>query len=373
MIRILQIVSTMDRGGAETFLMNVYRNIDRSSIQFDFLCHNRIEAAYTEEIRELGGKLFVVDGISHVGYSGYRRQLYTFFRQHPEYRVVHAHQNDLNGPILTQAMKANVPSRYSHSHAEYTGKGLAYHARIWYFKWLINRSATRAFACSKPAGEQLYMGVHQKTYQVVNNGINTDSFRFDPEIRQKIRVDLDLGNGPVVGHVGRFSTVKNHSFILECFRELLRLQPDAKLVLIGTGELEKAMKEKAADLEILDSTLFLGSRSDVNSLMQAMDLFIFPSISEGLPVSVVEAQASGLPVLTSDAISDDTVLTDLVQRLPLSEPPMIWAERIQQSIMSVHETERAAYADQIVLKGFDAKNVADSLCKQYLEDYYSMN
>ena len=369
MIRVLQVVGTMDLGGIETFLMNIYRNIDRSKVQFDFLCHNRIEAAYTEEIKSLGGRLFSIKGISHVGFFRYQKSLYDFYKSHPEYRVIHAHQNDLNGIILHQAKKAGIPNRYSHSHTVYPGKRLSYKARVWFFKTLINKSCTRAFACSGPAGEQLYTGDLRKNFIIINNGIDTTRFHFNKDEREIIRVNLSLGEGPVIGHVGRFAPVKNHAFILDCFQSFLQIHSTAKLLLIGTGELEEIIIEKAKSMGISESVLFLGKRNDVNCLMNAMDLFLFPSINEGLPVSVIEAQSSGLFIITSNSISNDIDLTDLVVRMSLTDSAQAWAVRMSSLLDNSRDKDRREYSELIKQKGFDSKSVADELCSLYLSDH----
>ena len=367
-IRVLQVVGTMDMGGAETFLMNLYRNIDREQLQFDFLCHNRIESQYADEIRALGGRMFCVDGPSHVGAFGYLKQLYTFFVQHPEYKVVHAHQNDMNGMILMEAKRAGIKHRYSHSHTVYVGKSLQYKIRIAIFQFLVNTCTTDAFACSVPAGEGLYRGRLKRQFQVVQNGIDTECFSFSPETRQSVRNELKLGEGPVIGHVGRFAPVKNHRFILACFRALLQRNPKAQLMLIGTGELEHQIKTMVQDLSIADSVHFLGARTDVFRLMNAMDIFLFPSINEGLPVSVVEAQASGLQVLMSDSVSEDTVLTDLVSSYSLRNSPEMWADKLEELTQKAKLCDRKAYPALVKEKGFDAKQVADQLTEKYMAD-----
>ena len=372
MIRILQVVGTMDLGGIETFIMNIYRNIDRTELQFDFLCHNRIEAKYTEEIKRLGGKMYCVQGISHIGLINYERSLYSFFKSHTEYRVVHSHQNELNGIILMQAKRAGIKHRYSHSHTVYPGKRVAYKMRLLASKILINMYCTRAFACSTPAGKQLYIGKLRESFKVIPNGINTEKFRFDANDRQFIRKQLNLTDEPVIGHVGRFSKVKNHTFMLDCFRDFKNLFSDAKLILIGSGELENSIKEKADSLGIKDSIYFEGSRTDVNKYLSAMDLFLFPSINEGLPVSVVEAQANGLRILTSDSISYDTVLTDLIVRKSLQSTPREWAFKLTSMYHDKYSTNRNAYAQIVADKGFDAKCIANKLCEIYIADFINM-
>ena len=359
----------MDLGGIETFLMNVYRNIDRSQIQFDFLCHNRIEAAYTEEIRSLGGKLYCVRGMSHGGPYKYEKRLYDFFINHKEYRIVHAHMNDLNGVILKQAYKAGIMNRFSHSHTVYRHKNILYTLKFLLFRIYVNKYTTCAFSCSKLAGEQLYTGRLKETFSVIPNAIDVDRFRFNNEKRESTRNDLGIGNGPAIGHVGRFAPVKNHTFILECFSEFLKYYPNARLVLIGKGELENYIRNKAVNLSINDKVLFLGNRTDVNYLLDAFDILLFPSIKEGLPVSVVEAQASGLQVLASDSISSDAEITDLYHNLSLAESAETWATKMNELYKNSKNYERISYANKVSEEGFDIRRTAVALSEIYLRQF----
>ncbi len=367
MVRILHVVGTMDLGGAETFIMNLYRKIDREKVQFDFLCHNRIEAEYTDEILSMGGKMYMVEGISHVGFLKYEKSLYDFFKSHPEYQVVHSHQNDLNGLILKQAARAGVKVRVSHSHTEYHYKDFLRKAMFSFFKWNVNRYTTDAFACSKPSGNMLYTGKLKKNFDVVYNGIDTNRFAYSAEKRQTIEDELNLGNGPIIGHVGRFAPVKNHSFIIDVFNEFLKTHLNAKLLLVGTGDTLAQTKDNVKALGIENSVIFLGSRTDVDSILSAVDIFLFPSIFEGLPVSVVEAQCSGLQVITSDTISKDTVITDLITRMPLSCSAKEWAEKMDKLYINSKSTDRSAYSNTVNNAGFDAKQIAKSLVDRYLE------
>ncbi len=367
MIRILHVVGTMDLGGAETFIMNLYRKIDRENVQFDFLCHNRIEAKYTEEIFAMGGKMYMIEGMSHVGFFKYQKNLYKFFKSHPEYQVVHSHQNDLNGIILKQAARAGVKVRVSHSHTEYHYKRFLRKAMFTFFKWNVNRYATDAFACSKPSGNMLYTGKLRKNFDVIYNGIDTQKFAFSEDKRKTLNSELKLGDGPVIGHVGRFAPVKNHTFIIDIFNEFLKVYPNAKLVLVGTGDTLAKTKEKVKALGIDNNVFFLGSRTDVDCILSGIDIFLFPSIFEGLPVSVVEAQCSGLQVITSDTISEDTVITDLITRMSLSCSAKQWAEKLAELYINSKSVDRCAYANTVNNAGFDAKQIAKSLVDIYLK------
>ena len=366
MIRVVHIVGAMDLGGAETLIMNLYRNFNREEVQFDFLCHNRIEAKYTDEIKSLGGRLYMVEGISHVGLFNYQKNLYKFFKNHPEYQIVHSHQNDLSGIILKQAAKAGVKVRITHSHTEYHHKSLKKKAIFEIFKHYVNKHTTDAFACAKPAGEMLYTGKRLENFKVIHNGIDTEKFAFSSENRKRLREELNLGENPVICHVGRFAKVKNHGFIIDVFNEFLKVYSNAKLMLIGEGELLSEMKEKVKTLGIEDGVLFLGPRTDVNALMSVADIFLFPSIHEGLPVSVVEAQCSGLRILTSDTISKDTVITDLIERMSLSDSAQCWAYKLC-NLCENPSANRNHYSKKVAANGFSAKEIADSLVKYYIK------
>ncbi len=358
----------MDLGGAETLIMNWYRNIDRKKLQFDFLCHNRTEAKYSKEILSLGGRMYCIPGMSHGGPLKYQNNLYAFFSSHKEYMVVHSHMNELNGIILKQAQKAGIPNRYTHMHTVFTNVSLEKKILLMICKKNINRYTTRAFSCSRAAGEQLYRKELLKTFTVISNGINVENFRYHETVAAAVREELGIGNGPVIGHVGRFAPVKNHAFILHCFKGFLDLYPEAKLILIGEGELNERIKIDADEMGISDSVLSLGTRTDVNRLMNAMDLFLFPSIKEGLPVSVIEAQAAGLGVLISDAISDETMLTDLIRQKSLSDPPIEWAHELSAMYKLKGSYDRSVYPEQIREKGFDARAGAEMMSRIYLSD-----
>ena len=367
MLRIIHVVGTMDLGGVETLLMNLYRFIDKEVIQFDFLCHHTTEAAYTSEIRALGGRLFCIPGLSECSIFEYERNLYNFFRDHPEYSIVHSHMNDRNGIILKQAFRAGVPNRFSHIHTLFRNQPLINQARIAIFKKPLNKFTTKAFACSADAGKQLYNRRLQESLVIIHNGIDSERFRFNCKTRERIKNSIGIGEEPVIGHVGRFAEVKNHMFLLECFKAFTAQYRDAKLILIGTGKLENRLKERSNALGISNNVLFLGNRNDVNEVLQAMDVFVFPSITEGLPVSVIEAQASGLQLLTSDTVSEESVLTNLVSRLSLTQSPETWAQRMSELYIASKENDRTVYPEEIANRGYDAKTVASDITEIYLE------
>lgn len=367
MIRVLQVVGTMDLGGAETLIMNIYRNIDRSKVQFDFLCHNRIEAEYTDEIRALGGQMYCVPGISHVGPFRYQENLYRFFCGHPEYKTVHSHHDILSGMILYQAKRAGVPNRFSHAHNEYVSKKISEQILLAFFKPYFPKSVTHAFACAEIAGKTLYSGRLLKEYEIIPNVIETGNFRYSFVDKRSIWQELNIEEGPVIGHIGRFAEQKNHRFLIEIFEHILEKQKKARLVLIGQGKLQKEIETMVKERRIEEQVHFLGSRQDIPACLSAMDLFLFPSIREGLSVATIEAQASGVPVLTSDSVSSEVAVTDLVYQMSLREPAEEWAKKALELIGQSRLSGRRAYADAVKAAGFDAVDLAQKMQRFYLD------
>ncbi len=304
--RILQIVTIMDRAGLETMLMNYYRNIDRSRFQFDFLVHNPRKGDYDDEIKALGGRIFVAPSLSLKNLLSYKGWLKKFLAQHPEYTVVHSHLDALSALPLSAAKAAGVKRRYAHGHVNGFDGDLKKPIRM-VLKKFIPRLATKLFACSDEAGKFMF-GKHK--FAVWPNAIDLDKFKFDSKTRSKIRKQYGLEDSFVVGHIGRFNTQKNHQFLIEVFSELSKVRPEAKLVLVGDGPLKPSIEEKADQLGLSDKVIFTGNISRVDELAQAMDVFVLPSTYEGLGIVAVEAQASGLICLASDRVSRQIDLID---------------------------------------------------------------
>ena len=358
-IRVLQVVTNMDRGGLESMLMNYYRHIDREKIQFDFLVHRQERAAFDDEIEALGGRIYRLPRLVPWSKS-YLSTLNRFFDEHTGYKVVHVHQDCLSSVILKAAKQHDVPVRIAHSHNANQDKNLKYPIKLWY-KRSIPEYATNLFACGKDAGDWMFGGA---SYQIINNAIDVAAYTYDPTKRQEMRRQLGLTGELVVGHVGRFNPQKNHPFLLDIFAALLKKEPNAVLLLVGGGADMPKIQAKAQELGIAERVRFLGVRSDVADLMQAMDVFVFPSLYEGLPVTMVEAQASGLPCIISDKVPPECILTDgLVNIMPLSVRPEAWAEKIL-TMRAVPRTDRR---DEIATHGFDITTEAVKLQEFYLE------
>lgn len=356
MERILQVVTYMGRGGIETMLMNHYRRIDRSKVQFDFLVHRDFRADFDDEIEALGGRIFRIPPMNPASAS-YRKALSDFFRKH-SYRVVHCHLNYMSGVVLAAAKKAGVPVRIAHAHTASMNPGWKQYARQL-CKYLIPSTATHLLACSTNAGKSVF-GKHP--FSLMPNAIDTERFRFSEAVRQKMRKELDLGGCFTVMHVGRLTYPKNHEFLLDAFACLLEKAPKAKLVLVGDGELREAVEQKAGQLPA-GSVLLLGTRNDIPQLLQAADVFAFPSHFEGLPVTMIEAQAAGLPCVMSNTVTDECIVTDLVTALPIDDPKA-WAEEI----LKKRETPRTDRLAEIQAAGYDIHTAAEKLTRFYLRN-----
>lgn len=360
-VRILQVVTYMGRGGLETMLMNYYRHIDRDLVQFDFLTHRQERAAYDDEIEALGGTIYRLPRL--VPWSGtYKKALDAFFKAHSEYRIVHVHQDCLSAVILKIAAQNGVPVRIAHSHNSAQDKNIKYLVKL-YYKRYIPQYATGLFACGKNAGEWMFCGA---PFQILNNAINAASYRFNAEKAEWMRQDLSIPqNALVIGHIGRFSPQKNHEFLIDIFSAVHAKDSNAYLLLVGDGGLRPKIEEKVKALGFERQVIFTGVRSDVPDLLQAMDVFLFPSLYEGLPVTMIEAQASGLPCFISEKVPLECKITEQVTQIPLQAPAEQWSKQI----LAARNMKRQDTYAEIAAAGFDIVESAKWLQDFYLEQW----
>lgn len=362
MIRILQSVNIMDRAGLETMLMNYYRNIDRTKIQFDFLTHRTETGAYDEEIRKLGGRIYHAPRLYPHNYIKYFQFMNQFFEEHPEYLIIHSHIDSMSYFPLQAAKKKNVPVRIGHSHNSKIDKDIKYPIKYFALKKMPD-VANEYFACGKMAGE--FMWPNMK-FNIVHNAIDLNKFAFSEETRKVVRKKLKISNSTlVIGHVGRFNHVKNQLFLIDVFYEIIKKKSNSLLILVGKGEDEDKIKCKIHDVGLEEKVLVLIDRVDVNELYQAFDIFIMPSLFEGLPVVGVEAQANGLPCIFSENVSEEVILTHSAERILLNNNAKEWADLILNK-----NTERNKDAIfELSNSGYDIKKEAKKLEKWYLKRY----
>lgn len=361
--RVLHSVGIMNRGGLETLIMNIYRNIDRSHLQFDFLVHREETGAFDNEILNLGGKIHHIPYVTKIGHFGYIGALNDFFVNHSEYQVVHSHMNAMSGLILQSAKKQRVPIRIAHSHSAKYGNSLSEKAYKKFVSLAIPSVATHFFSCSQLAGNSLFGKKIASNEMVhIKNGVDLKRFAYKKEIRNKIRRELEVNEETyIVGHVGRFQQMKNHDFLVDVFAEFHKENPNSVLVLVGEGILKQKVEQKVKELNLNKVVHFLGVRDDVHEVMQAFNVLVLPSLYEGLPVTLVEAQAIGIKCIISDAVTMDVDLgLGLVKFISLSDPLSNWVDEISKKSQIINSHEK------IIQNGYDIVTTSN-----WLENFYS--
>jgi len=365
MIRILHVVHGMDCGGTENIIMNIYRNIDRTKVQFDFLVHTNKECFFDDEIKSLGGNIYHVCYYNMLNVLTYRRQLHDFFKSHREFSAVHGHLGSCACIYFRVARKFNLPT-IAHSHAindkQKNLKNFLYRIHAYF-----SRGAANFYmGCSYEAGRDRYGRkiAEGKKFKIIKNGINASNYMFNAEQRRNMRRELGVTDRFIIGNVGRLCYVKNHSFMIDVLKELKKTHNDSCLLLVGDGELKTDISRKAADLGLEDSVIFTGVRKDVAEVLQAMDFFIFPSFNEGLGIGLIEAQAAGLQAIANaEGVLPSTKITPLVEFIPISAGPQEWANHISESRQK--DFVRQDMSDAIRNAGFDIAEVA-----LWLQNFY---
>lgn len=326
-IRVLCVMSTLDRGGAETMVMNLFRNIDRESVIFDFVKHSQGKDAYDDEIVSLGGKIYKAPRYKIYNHISYKKWWKRFLTEHPEYQIIHGHYFNFSSIYFKIARKYNCVT-VGHSHSTQIPKQAGGNPLktivLNYLASKVEKYSDYCLACSKKAG--LWMFPH-KEFSILHNAINVDIFRYNRDVSNQVRMELNLDNQFIIGTVGRFNTEKNPNGILEIFQKIHAERPESKLLWIGDGPLKEQMISRTKELGLEDSVMFLGVRTDVNRLLQCFDVFILPSFYEGLPVVLVEAQASGVNCYCSDTVSMEASITPLCHFLSLDNYQK-WADEI---------------------------------------------
>lgn len=358
MIRVL-IVSTTDLGfnGITSVIMNYYRNIDKKKIQFDFVICEKIHESVSDEIKKLGGNIYILPSRKKRLFK-YIKSLKSLVKEN-NYKVVHVHGNSGTLYFDIHALKqVGVSVRIAHSH----NSTCTYKIIHRLLKKPLSRETTHPIACSKLAGDWLFT----KDYTVLNNGIDIEKFKFNNEVRDKYRREMDLEDKYVIGHVGNFLYQKNHEYLLKVFKEVVNRNPKAVLMLVGDGKLEAEIKSLINRLGIQDSVLMLGKRSDTAELMQAMDVFVFPSRFEGLPVVLVEAQSAGLKCIISNAITKECQITGEVEYLDLSEEIDKWVDKI---LMIKSGYQRNIAFEKVRKSKFNIKNETKKLEEIYISNF----
>lgn len=366
-IRILLLFTVMDRGGAETMVMNYYRHIDRQQIQFDFMVHRERRGAYDDEIESMGGRIYRMPPIYPQNFMRYKRMLKEFFDEHDEYQIIHSHMSELGYFAFVEAKKHGVPVRICHAHnaPDFKHENLIQYIKLiprYYFIRRIRHLATDLFVCSHIAGLWLYGEKRQNEFVFMRNAIETEKFLYNVDEANAIRQELGISNQRLICHVGRYNKQKNHSFLIDIFKEIHKIDSDSILLLIGDGDLRKEIEDKVNRLNLLSSVRFLGVRDDVPQLLKASDLLLFPSYYEGLSVVLVEAQATGIKCIVTNSLADETIICeDQMKLVSLQKNAKEWAD-----IVLNEKSEKREHAIEIMKeKGWDVVVNA-----KWLQDYY---
>ncbi len=368
MIRILQIVKQMNVGGMESRLMDLYRVIDRNYIQFDFYTCCPDKGAFDDEIKELGGEIYYNSPLEVKKLFKIPHRFEVFLKKHPEYKIVHCHLNQWCGWILYGAKSLNVPVRIAHSRTALNNRGIKNIVKN-IIKIPVNLSATHKFAVSKEAAIWLFgkRTVKKGNVNIFPNSIDCEKFLFNPQVRKIKRRELNLGNAFTLINVGNIRPEKNHIFLLKIFSELQKKYENSKLIIVGKDNMNGKIQQEAKKLKIENNILFLGSRSDVPELLQAGDIFVFPSLYEGFPGAVLEAEASGLPCILSDTITDQVCLCKNVKSLSLKKSAKIWSETILMFKDCNDNRKKLQENYKLVDEGYDIHSLSEKMTKFYLD------
>ncbi|MDF2907930.1 MAG: glycosyl transferase group 1 family protein, partial [Herbinix sp.] len=351
-IRVLQIVPNMQAGGLETLIMNIYRNIDRSKVQFDFLVHYTSRYFYDDEIEKFGGKIYRLSFREDNNFIKYIKDLNYFFSTH-KYEIVHCHMASTAIFTLGVAKKYGVSNRILHSHNSSTDSTIKGKAKGVLLK--VSKSyANKYFACGVAAGKFLY-GIKQ--FEVIHNAIDVEKFAYAQRKDDPILNALE--DKFVIGHVGRFTEQKNHIFLIDIFKDYHAQNSNSVLLLIGEGELRNEIEDKVNKLGLKDSVVFYGTSIDMQSIYKCFDVFLLPSLFEGLPVVGIESQAAGIECLYSDKITKEVEMTDLIKFLPIDSGTEPWVnalDKINNENMDSYHNVDIAYA--IENAGYEIKTEA---------------
>lgn len=356
MIRILQVYPQLNNAGTEMVIMNLYHNINREEIQFDFLVQRPGEL--DDHIREMGGKIFYIDKIGN-----YKKKVFAFFKGHQEYRVVHTHTHREMGVILKMAKKADIPYRIAHSH-NFRGDlpGIVKYYKV-FSSWAIEQNATNFLACSTEAAEWLYPRKNQQAV-IWNNAIDINAFIFNETTRREYRNQLGIpDSAKVICHVGRFAEQKNHVRIIGILNELMEEHEDIYGILVGTGPLLNKIKAMAK----CNRVIFLGNRKDVPKILCAADLFLFPSLYEGLGIVAVEAQASGIKCIASVNVpSSADIGIGTFEQVKLKESNEIWKKRILKGFEEYSLQKRIELSQKALDSKYNISAIAENVERFYL-------
>ena len=362
-VRVLHIFGALNPGGVETFVMNLYRCIDREKVQFDFALTEGKRSFFDTEAESLGARLFYFDTKKCM-----MRKLSEIFEKQGPFAAMHSHVYFYSGAVLRNAAHHGIPVRIAHAHNTSFGQRYTLNRKCyeWLMRKLILKHATHMFGCSMDACEFVFgEGIMQDSRcRVVHNGFDVEAYQFDKEKRGAIRRQYGIGDDQlVVGHVGRFEEQKNHTQLVEQFSIVHKKDPETVLLMVGRGSLMNSIKKKCDNIGILDSCIFAGAQKDTPAYYSAMDVFLFPSLYEGLGSVLIEAQANGLHCITSkNVVPKEVDITGNVSFFSLDSSPNYWAEAVLSA-----KRETTCESNNVVKRFYDMHQIAMELCALYQE------
>ncbi len=364
-VKVLYFVDRLLTGGIQKFVYEHAKHMDFSKVQIDFLVlDDGNDYELEEEVKKLGCTLYKLKGIwikKNGDFIQYHKALNQFFKEHHDYKVVHMHSSSKNFMVLKMAKKYGIDVRVAHSHnIGFQSKNKMKILIGDLFKKPLKKYATHYFACSKLAGKWLF---GKSEVKIIHNAVDYQKFKFNQTKRDELRKELGLENKLVIGNVGRFSNQKNHTFLVDIFYEIHKQNEDAILMLVGIGEKEQEIRDKVKTLDLMDCVKFMGFCKNTNELFWCMDVFLLPSLYEGLPIVGVEAQCTGLPCFMSkDVITDEVKIAENVRFIGLEKSPKEWAEIILSSDLSRRDTY-----EELKNAGYFIEQTVEELQKFYRE------
>lgn len=363
-IRILHMIGSLNIGGSQSMVINLHKAIDKSRVQFDYIIDHPDQLYYAETVKEMGGKIYTMPTFRGMNTFEVRKSWKKFFKEHPEYKILHSHVRSYASLYLPIAKKAGLKT-IIHSHSTSNGKGIASVVKR-FMQYPLRWQADYFFGCSKEAGVWLFGNkvANSSKYHILQNAIDTEQYKFNPEIRKEYREKLGLGNKKTFIHVGRFHPAKNHSFLLNVFAEIHKVDQNTVLLLAGDGPLRPFIEEQVKSLDLQKDVFLLGNRNDVPSLLQAADCFLFPSAWEGLGMVAVEAQMVGLPCVCSKEVPCSVSVVPNMCHFISTDNMQKWVDMACN--VESNFSDMSIYAKKT---GYDIEISAENLTMFYLDNW----
>lgn len=361
-IRVLHVIGSLNIGGSQAMIMNIYRRIDKSKIQFDFIIDHPSHLYFAKEIEEMGGRIYCLPPFNGLNTLVFLKEWNCFFKEHSEYRILHTHIRSYASLFLPIAKKYGLRT-IVHSHSTSNGNGFGALAKK-ILQFPLRYQANYYLGCSREAGEWLFGKriVNSEKYSMLKNAIDLSDYSISEQEKEAYYYDLGIPlDSTVFINVGRLHEAKNHMFLLDVYKQLCERLNNSVLLIVGDGELYENISGMIKQLGLEDKVKMLGARSDVSKLLCISNCFLFPSKWEGLPVTVVEAQAAGLPCYISDTVTKDVEISSLITYLPIDKGPDIWSEEIFK-----HKLAKINVIEDIKNAGFDVQESANHLCELYV-------